>query len=551
MSHGHGHDNGKEEDDPELGPLTEQKEIYGWWIFDFASSTFVYSVLPFLIVGLLTSMADEVAEGGHIYFLGFIKAEPESFVPYCITLSVIIQTPIFVCVGAVADVGGYRRKLLIITSIASCALISLFFFIIYPVPYWLGGALLIACNITVGCASIFYNSFLPLLVKNYPKIRNEKDPVKKKEYSERVGNRISSVGINAGFAGGALFLILNIVIFLIMNGQCTTGCHACTPDLERSEHFCPKSCGTGYDTRTCDHDYWGSRVNLILGSLWWLGFSLFTFAWLKNRVSHPLPPGDHILTHSAKKMYQLAKDCRKLPTATRFIFAYWIYTDGMNTLFLACMEYSISRLKFSFTESGVLTVFINLSAVAGNFTFLFLSKKYPTIFHSKAIVMINLAMFACMPLFVRAPGTLDMTGSTYKGQWYFISCWYGFGFASIQGFSRGILSRLAPPGSEGAFFSFFEFTNKLTSPLGPLIMPSVALMAGDWKWGVFVIVTFLIVGFLLLLTVDESKGIQEAINYVPQHNLEMSLVPTHDAESSHMMRHEYESEDEDINLRSH
>jgi len=528
MSHGHEH----EGEDPELGPPTTKQEVYGWWIFDFASSTFVYSVLPFLIVGLLTSMADEVASEGHIYFLGFIKAEPEAFVPYCITLSVIIQTPIFVCVGAVADVGGYRRKLLIITSLASCALISVFFFIIYPVPYWLGGPLLIMCNITVGTASIFYNSFLPLLVKNYPKVRNEPDPAKKKELSERVGNRISSVGINAGFAGGVLFLILNIVVFLVMDPQCTTGCHACTPDLAASEEFCPKSCGAGYDTRTCDHDNWGSRVNLILGALWWLGFSMFTFVWLKNRVSHPLPPGDHILTHSAKKMWLLAKRPGKLPTATLFIFAYWIYTDGMNTLYLACMEYSIAKLKFSFTESGILTVFINLSAVAGNFTFLFLSKKMPKIFTSKVIVMINLAMFACMPIFVRFPGTLSMDGSTYKGQWYAISIWYGFGFASIQGFSRGMLSRMAPPGAEGAFFSFFEFTNKLTSPLGPLIMPTVASISGDWKWGVFTLTAFLVVGFVLLIFVDEDRGFHEAQNYsaAGSDRMEMTLVSQSDDE---------------------
>jgi len=537
MSHhgGHGEHDG---DDPELGPLTTQKEIYGWWIFDFASSTFVYSVLPFLIVGLLTSMADEVAPDGHIYFLGFIKAEPEAFVPYCITLSVFIQTPIFVCVGAVADVGGYRRKLLIITSLMSCALISVFFFIIYPVPYWLGGPLLILCNIFVGCASIFYNSFLPLLVKNYPKVRSETDPQKKKDLAERVGNRLSSVGINAGFAGGAIFLIINIIVFLIMDPQCTTGCHACTPDLAESEEFCPKSCGENYDTRTCDHDYWGSRVNLILGALWWLGFSLFTFAWLKNRVSHPLPPDDHILTHSAKKMWQLAKNCNKLPTATLFIFSYWIYTDGMNTLYLACMEYSIAKLKFSFTESGILTVFINLSAVAGNFTFLWLSKKQPKIFSGKRIVMINLAMFLCMPLFVRAPGTLDMSGSTYKPQWYFISIWYGFGFASIQGFSRGILTRFAPPGSEGAFFSFFEFTNKLTSPLGPLIMPTVATISGDWQWGVFTIAIFLIVGLIMLLFVDEAKGFHEAQNYNAggHDRMEMTLVSQSDDEERSLTR---------------
>jgi len=379
-------------------------------------------------------------------------------------------------------------------------------------------------------------------VKNYPKVRNETDPTKKKELAERVGNRISSVGINAGFAGGALFLILNIIVFFIMDPQCTTGCHACTPDLHspQTEEFCPKSCGDDYDTRTCDHDYWGSRVNLILGSLWWLGFSLFTFAWLKNRVSHPLPADDHILTHSAKKMWQLARNCGKLPQATLFIFAYWVYTDGMNTLYLACMEYSIAKLKFSFIESGILTVFINLSAVAGNFTFLWLSKKQPKIFTSKVIVMINLAMFLCMPLFVRAPGTLDMSGTTYKGQWYFISIWYGFGFASIQGFSRGILSRMAPPGSEGAFFSFFEFTNKLTSPLGPLIMPTVGTIAGGatgWKWGVFTISGFLVVGLIMLLFVDEAKGFHEAQNYHGDHGrMEMALVSQKDDEERYLTR---------------
>lgn len=67
-----------------------------------------------------------------------------------------------------ADYGNMRKKLLIVTAIAGSLLTISVSFFTNPSLYWVIGILIVLTNVLYGSSIVFYNAFLPLLVKSHP-----------------------------------------------------------------------------------------------------------------------------------------------------------------------------------------------------------------------------------------------------------------------------------------------------------------------------------------------------------------------------------------------
>ena len=66
------------------------------------------------------------------------------------------------------------------------------------------------------------------------------------------------------------------------------------------------------------------------------------------------------------------------------------------------------------------------------------------------------------------------------------------------------MGRLAPKGQEAEMFGLYSFAGKSTAFLGPWLYGAVVLAAGH-RWAMATVLPFLIVGALILLTVDTSE----------------------------------------------
>lgn len=73
----------------------------------------------------------------------------------------------FVSVGAMADYGPYRKRMLIISTIAGSVAAMLMVSVLRPSLYWYAVILTIVMNVAFGVATVFYNAYLPILAKNY------------------------------------------------------------------------------------------------------------------------------------------------------------------------------------------------------------------------------------------------------------------------------------------------------------------------------------------------------------------------------------------------
>ncbi len=78
-----------------------------------------------------------------------------------------------------------------------------------------------------------------------------------------------------------------------------------------------------------------------------------------------------------------------------------------------------------------------------------------------------------------------------------------------QAASRSLLGRFVPPEKETEFYGFFAFSGKATAFLGPFIHGLLVRDHGQ-RIALGVTVLFFIIGFVLLLRVDEDEGIRAA-----------------------------------------
>ena len=79
-----------------------------------------------------------------------------------------------------------------------------------------------------------------------------------------------------------------------------------------------------------------------------------------------------------------------------------------------------------------------------------------------------------------------------------------------QSASRSLMARFIPKNKENEFFGFFAFSGKATAFMGPFLLGYLTQIFGSQRYGVTVVLIFLIIGALLLRHVDETAGIDAA-----------------------------------------
>ncbi|KIH91772.1 MFS transporter, UMF1 family [Sporothrix brasiliensis 5110] len=185
---------------------TSNKEILGWYMYAFASETYVICAIASFIPILLESLAREngvllsdrttpcqasnahpasspasslmsalLARGSDaadsqcvVYVLG-IEINTASFAMYTFSVSVLLQALIVVSISCAADHGNYRKTLLL--AFAWTGSVSVMLYLAVSAKVYIFGALLaIISNTSFGASFVLLNSFLPLLVRHHPSL---------------------------------------------------------------------------------------------------------------------------------------------------------------------------------------------------------------------------------------------------------------------------------------------------------------------------------------------------------------------------------------------
>jgi UMF1 family MFS transporter len=434
----------------------DRREIFGWAMYDWANSAFSTTVAVVFLGPYVAALARTAAgPNANASFLG-IPVAPDSFMPYCVSISVGLQVLFLPILGAIADYSHLRKNMMqVFCTVGSLATIAMF--LVQGDLWWLGGVLFIIANLAFGASIVFYNAYLPDIA------------------TDDQQNSVSSFGWAMGYLGGGLLLLANLALYLLSDTIGISGSLAV-------------------------------RINLASAGIWWLGWSILTFTSLRPR--HPrreLPAGESYLTIGFKQLRQTFGEANHYPHALRFLLAYLFYNDGIQTVISVTATFAAAPLiqgglQLETSTLTLVILMIQFVGFLGALGFGWLANKVG----ARNALIGSLVIWALVVIY--AYGFLQT-----EGQFWVLGATIAVVLGGSQAISRSLFAQMIPSGKEAEFFSIYEVSERGTSWIGPLVFGLVNQVFGNLRPAILSLIFFFVIGLgLLWFFVDIPRAIAES-----------------------------------------
>lgn len=427
-----------------------KKVINGWAMYDWANSVYnlvITSTIFPAYYEAITGDKNDATTGDKISFLGreFVNT---ALYNYAIAFAMLIVAVISPLLSSIADYKGNKKSFLnFFLTIGSISCAGLFFFkdastlavgiicmIIACVGYW--GSV------------VYYNSYLPEIAA--PEDRD----------------RVSAKGYTYGYIGS---VILQLVCFVLVLKHKMFG--------------------------FTEGD--GSQYSFLLVGIWWWGFGQFALSRLPK--SAPAGSGDlqhHILSKGYRELQKVWNQLKHLPLLKRYLFAFFFYNMGVQTVMLAATLYGKSELQIPTPNLIIAILIIQLIAIPGAYVISGLSKK---IGNMKALMWcVAVWVVVCIIGYL-----LPVKGIN---EFYGLAVVVGFVMGGIQSLSRSTYSKLMPETKDTAsFFSFYDVTEKISIVIGMFSFGFINELTRSQRSSVLALMVYFIIGLLLLMVTRAAE----------------------------------------------
>ncbi|HLF89186.1 MAG TPA: MFS transporter [Anaerolineales bacterium] len=488
-------------------PINDKKEIFSWTMYDWANSAFSTTVGTVFLGPYVTGIAGAAADANGFLHLGSLALRPGSLFAYAVSASVLMQVAFLPVLGALADYSHIRKKLLMFFAMLG-SLATMLMFFITDGGHWFAFLLFLIANVSFGASIVFYNAYLPDIA------------------SEDRRDHVSASGFAMGYAGGGLLLLLNLVMFMFSDSLGLSGAMV-------------------------------ARISLASAGVWWLVFAQITFRNLRSRHAvKPIPEGETYLTIGFSQLAALLgvsrqlvtamlllpllipilllfnlplwaallpgagpigvliififRKSRTLPEAMKYLVAYLLYNDGIQTVIAVAAIFASEELNMADTNRILVILMIQFVAFGGAYLFSFFAKRMGT----KNAILLSLVVWSLAVVFayfgMRDFSVMEGLGITRAELEFWL---LGFVVALIlggsQALSRSLFSQMIPKEQEAEFFSFYEVSERGTSWLGTFVFARVNDLTGSLRLGILSLIFFFFVGLILLPLVKVDKAIEQ------------------------------------------
>jgi UMF1 family MFS transporter len=439
--------------------VNDKREIFGWAMYDWANSAFSTTVATVFLGPYLASLASDAAKAypDGMARLAGIPIAPDSFFPYCISLSVGLQVLFLPILGAIADYSHRRKQMMqLFATIGAVATILMFFS--SGTLWWLGGLLFLIANLAFGASIVFYNSYLPDIA------------------SEDQRDRVSSYGWAMGYLGDGLLLVLNLALFLLRD-----------------------KLGVPTDLAI--------RINLASAGVWWLSFSFFTWMRLRTRqAAKQLPKGETYVRIGFKQLVGTLREMKNFPETIKFLAAYFLYNDGIQTVISVSATFAaapILRGGIGMDQSTLTIVILMIQFMA--FFGALLWGRLANWIGSKRSIVISLVIWSAVVIYAY----LGLQGESRVIQFFILGAIIAVVLGGSQAISRSLYSQIIPKGKQAEYYSFYEVSERGTSWIGPLLFGLINQIFGSLRPAILSLIFFFIVGLIVLPFVNIPKAMAD------------------------------------------
>jgi len=419
-----------------------KKIINGWAMYDWANSVYNLVITSTIFPAYYEAMTKDTPGKSGVTFLGrnFVNTSLYNYTLAVAFLIVALLSPIL---SSVADYKGNKKSFMnFFLTMGSIGCAMLFFF---KGESSLG--LGIACTM-VACIGfwgslVFYNSFLPEIAA--PEDRD----------------RVSAKGFAMGYIGS---VILQIICFVFV--------------------FVPQLIG-GDEHSTIQY-----RLSFLLVGIWWWGFGQFSLSRLPKSIPAGYNNQKNILTNGYKELAKVWNQLIHLTVLKRFLFSFFFYNMGVQTVMLAATLYGTKELQIPTTNLIISILIIQIIAIPGAYGASKISEK---IGNFKTLILCIIAwILLCIGGYMLPTKGIN--------EFYILAFFVGFVMGGIQSLSRSTYSKLMPETKDTtSFFSFFDVTEKIAIVIGMFSFGYITELTGSQRNSVLALIVFFLIGLVGLI----------------------------------------------------
>ena len=195
------------------------------------------------------------------------------------------------------------------------------------------------------------------------------------------------------------------------------------------------------------------------------------------------------------------KELRRLPLTLRYLIAYLVYNDGIQTVIFASSAFLEQELFPGGNPGFLLKIFllVQFVAVAGALLF----ERLAYLIKTKNAIIVSLIIWSGVVIY--AYGFLDTVAEAW-----IMAAVIAIVLGGSQALSRSLFARMIPAGKEASFFGLYEVSERGTSWMGPLLFSIVIARTGSYRQALLSLIFFFVVGLIVLAITNTDKAIQQA-----------------------------------------
>jgi MFS transporter, UMF1 family len=411
-----------------------KRGILAWSLYDWANSAFATTVIAgFFPVFFKAYWSSGSSVQQSTFYLGMANS-----------IASIIVAALAPVLGAIADRGSFKKKMLLFFAFLGCIMTGGLWFV--QAGYWqLAIVFYISATVGFSGANIFYDSLLPSVA------------------SEKKIDFASSLGFGLGYIGGGLLFLIHVLMYL------------------KPQFFGIADASTAV------------RIAFLTVAIWWALFSIPIMVFVQEPVfAHKVKPSEAAAA-GIRQLRETFRKIRYLKVVSLFLLAYWFYIDGVDTIIRMAVDYGSS---LGFPSESLIVALLIVQFVAFPATLLYntLGQRIGV----KKALLIAIAAYSVLTILGYFMRTIL--------HFYLLAVCIGLFQGGIQALSRSYYSRLIPEKQAAEFFGFFNMLGKFAAVIGPALMGIVTLITGSNRIGILSILLLFIAGGALLLRVDEAEG---------------------------------------------
>lgn len=427
---------------------------HAWYFYDFGNSAYAAVILLAVFSAYFKNVVVGGAEGTRLWGIS-------------VGIAAILVAVISPILGAVADSSRSKKLFLFIFTGISVVFTALLFFV-GAGDVVMGMVFFVMAEIGYRGAQVFYDALLVDI-----------------STPETIGN-ISGKGWAIGMLGGVATLLIAVVPMQLIGND-----------------FIP-------------------YTFLITAFIYAISSLPMYFHVHETSPVIPIPDGETLLSVSFKHLGETFRDIRQYKVFLRYMVAFLIYNDGIMMLMDFAAIIGATLFGLGQVQLIIFVIIIHITGALGALAFGRLSDEKS----SKRAILISLIILIASVI------TLFFVKSTLG--FFIVGAFAGFSLSGAQAVSRTMVSQLAPAGKTTEFYGFLSVAGRTSTFIGPLVFGTLsyrmylyylnqglaelaAEKAGQY-WGIGSIIAFLLIGFVILLSVREVTASKPMI-YPKEHEL--------------------------------